>query len=305
MQIHRITTIGMFLLLLIFLPNKSHAGAWAQKKHGYFFKVSGNYLLTSNEYNFRGEKVPLFQDLNVYRDAEFEDLNLTFYLEYGLFDRFTLIANLPIKQTTSRRIEESLYFGSREFSRTTRGFSDLTLGLRTQLINIPLAVSVQGDVKVPLGYDTTPDNDGPTLGTGEVDVDGWLLLGRSLYPLPVYLTGGVGYRRRGGRFNDEVLYNFEVGATPGRWLFKVTFDAIHNTTTPPDLYGRTLVLPLPGGGGVTPEVQFGDQHIYKLIPGIFYQFKKGWAVQAEAIHVLGGKDTIAGTTLSLGLVLFK
>jgi len=298
--------IFMLIILFVFIAGReSFAGAWTQKKKGYFFKISWNYLLTSREYNFKGEIIPLFRDLEVYQDAEFEDINLTIYLEYGLRERLTLIANLPIKQTTSRRIEESLYFGAREFSRTTRGFSDLTLGLRTQLINLPVAFSIQGDVKIPLGYDTTPDNDGPTLGTGEVDFDGWLLIGKSLYPLPVYTTGGIGYRTRGGRFHDEILYNLEVGINPGNWLFKVTFDGIRNTTTPPDLYGRTLILPLPGGGGVTPEVQFGDQNIYKLIPGIIYQFKKGWAVQAEVIHVLGGVNTIAGTTFSLGLVLLK
>lgn len=292
-------------LFLGFATQMLVAGAWAQKKNGYFFKIAINYLSTEKEFNHLGEKIDIFRDLEVYHNARFEDFNANIYFEYGLFPQFTLIGGLPFKQSVSTRTEESVYFGDREVTRTTTGFADLALSGRLQIFNKPLAVSIQGGIKIPLGYDKTPENDGPTLGTGELDGELLLLLGRSLYPLPLYTTAGIGYRSRGGRFNDEILYNFEVGYTPGKWLFKLTLDGIQNTATPPDLYGRTLVLPLPGGGGVTPELLFGDQHILKLIPGVIFRFSQGLALQAEAIHVLAGTNTVAGTTFSLGLVFLK
>ena len=51
------------------------------------------------------------------------------------------------------------------------------------------------------------------LGTGENDIDTRLLVGKSLYPFPGYLTSTVGYRQRGGAFSDEFFYGFEAGVT--------------------------------------------------------------------------------------------
>jgi hypothetical protein len=154
-----------------------------------------------------------------------------------------------------------------------------------------------------MGYERIPENDGAALGTGEIDGEGYFLLGKSLYPLPVYLTGGVGYRRRGGLLKDEYLYLAELGISSRSILFKVTVDGVKNRGTPPDLYGSLIISPLPGGGGVFPSILYGDQDYFKITPGIIYRFKDNWAFQLEAIHIAAGKNIISGTTYSLGIVL--
>ena len=187
--------------------------------------------------------------------------------------------------------------------RNTVGLGDLLLSLRTSLVTEPLAISLQTGVKVPLGYDDQPDNDGPRLGSGDLDGEIHLLVGRSLYPLAAYVSGGVGYRRRGGRLNDEVVYVVEGGYTRGRFLFKAGLDGLINTTAPPDIYGRTVVTPLPGGGGVLPDLVVGDQDVFKVIPAVIYALRPGLSLQVEMIHTLAGKNVLGGSQLSLGVVL--
>ena len=45
-------------------------------------------------------------------------------------------------------------------------------------------------------------------------------MGKSLYPLPGYVTGEVGYRLRGGTFSNEWFYTLEAGMTYDRILIK-------------------------------------------------------------------------------------
>jgi len=295
----------MILICVFFFSQIAGAGAWVQKKGGYFFKLSGSYLSTRKEFNNVGEKVDLFRDLEVYTNARFQDLAGNIYLEYGITRRWTGILNLPFKLSKTKRTENSIYFGNRFVKRTTGGPADLSLFSRYALLTGPWAVSLQGGIGIPLGYDKTPDNDGPTLGTGELSGELNLLIGKSLYPLPLYVTGGGGYRLRGGRFKNEILMNAEVGLTIKSLLFKVTFDGVKSTVTPPDLYGRPLVLPLPGGGGAFPQLLFGNQDIYKLNPGIIYHFRKRMAIEVETISIISGKDTISGTSFSLGIIFNK
>lgn len=279
------------------------AGAWTQKRGGYFLKFSASYLYTTKEFNHLGDRLNIFQERVVYRNTSFQDFNLNAYFEYGLWENATLVANLPFKVLTSDWTE--LILGGNltsDVTISTVGFSDLSLSLRYRLLRAPLVVSLQGGVKLPLGYDQQPENDGPPLGTGEIDAEGNLLLGASLYPLPVYLTAGAGYRNRGGLLHDEVLYSLEAGVSRGRALLKVTVDGVLSTATPPDIYGRTIVTPLPGGGGVAPNIIVGDQDIQKVSPSIIYQLRDGLALQVEALHIFAGKNTISGTTYSLGVI---
>lgn len=300
--------ISLWLIIVIccqFLwVNQLFPGAWTQKKGGYFLKVSGNYLFAKHEFNYLGKRINILEDYEVYKNTSFQDFSTTLYAEYGLNNWFTVIANLPFKVSTTERTETGVnYFTKRIVTVTTSGFSDLTLSGKVGILRKPLVFSVQSGVKIPLGYNRIPENDGAALGTAEVDGEGYLLLGKSLYPLPLYLTGGLGYRRRGGALRDEYLFAAEAGVSGRSWLFKVTFDGVKNTGTPPDLYGSLIITPLPGGGGAFPTILYGDQDYFKVSPGIIYDLKENLAVQLEAIHIAAGKNIISGTTYSLGIVL--
>ena len=88
------------------------------------------------------------------------------------------------------------------------------------------------------------------------------------------------------------------------YLFIKTYvEALRNVTTPPDIYGQTIVTPLPGGGGVLPDIIIGDQHLTKVIPSITVNFSSTVGLQFEIIEPLNGRNALNGTTYSLGLVL--
>ncbi len=297
---------SVVLLILIGSSDSVRSGAWVQSKRAYYLKLSSSYLSTTREFNYRGVRMDLFEEHAGFTDGSFLDLNLTTYLEYGLGDRVTVVSNLQYKALRSSRT--GLIGGGvvrfREIVHTN-GFADLSLSLRYALLVSPLALSLQGGTKMPLGYDNSPSNDGPPLGTGEVDGELHVLAGKSLYPLPLYLSAALGYRGRGGRLHDEILYAVEAGYTADRLLFKVGLDGVENRSAPPDIYGRTVVTPLPGGGGVLPSLVVGDQHIAKVNPALIYSLKPGLLLQADVFHVLAGKNTLSGTTFALGFVLVR
>ncbi len=291
---------------MVFLSQVAFAGAWTQKKKGYFLKLSVNYLFTTKEFNHEGKKLDIFQERIIYEDTSFRDVNITAYFEYGLFENLTLVANLPFKILTSKRTE---IIGGGLLARIvtihTEGFSDLSISGRYRLLSKPVFLSFQGGFKIPLAYNAAPADDGAPLGTGKLDYEGQLLAGKSLYPLPLYFTAGIGYRKRTGAFHDQVFYATELGYTLGKVLFKATFDGLKSTVAPPDIVGQPVVTPLPGGGGALPNIIVGDQDIFKFSPSIIYHFSERFALQGEILHVFAGKNTVAGTTVSLGVILSK
>ena len=230
------------LLVVGLLAGRCWAGAWVQEPESYFLKVGSSYFSTTEEFNHLGDRLQILEEQTAFEDASFRDANLNLYLEYGLTENTTLVTTLPFKGLRSER--DVLFGGGLETSReivNTVGFGDITLSVRRELLPDPLALSIQTGIKFPLGYAQRPANDGPPLGTAKFDGEIHLLAGRSLWPLPGYVTGSLGFRRRGGRLNDEVVYGIEIGCNVGPLLAKIGVDGIRNRSTPPDIAGRTVV----------------------------------------------------------------
>ena len=301
-------SISYFILVLFFLSFSvnTFAGAWPQKKGGYYFKLSGNYFFTRSEFNHLGNKVAIFAEKIAFKNASFRDFNINIYAEYGFTSKLTGIVNVPFKILNSKwdKYLTQDILASRE-SLFTNGLGDFSLISRYAIITNPIVLSLQGGVKLPLGYDKRPSNDGAPLGTGDLDYEGHLLFGFSFHPIPIYFTSGIGYRVRTGRLHDEILYSVEIGYNKNRLLFKINLDGIQNTTTPLDLIGLPVVTPLPGGGGVNPSVIVGDQNILKISPAIIYNIKDHLAIQAEVLHIFSGKNTTSGSIFSLGFIFSK
>jgi len=178
--------------------------------------------------------------------------------------------------------------------------------LRRQLAIRPVALSFEAGVKIPMGYEDQPDNDGPPLGSGKVDFLVGAFLGRSLWPLPGYISGGIGYRYRGGELHDDIPFNVEAGYRWRKLFGKVRLQGLKNTVEPQDLSGATVMTPIPGGGGATPNnIIVGDQDWLKLMPNLVYVVSPRFQLSAEAFIVLAGKNTTAGTTYVFGLVFTR
>ena len=238
--------------------------------------------------------------LGIYDNVSYRDISLLFYLEYGLTDWFTLVMDLPYKHVTSERTIN--FYTETNEKIITSGFSDLrTLG-RLALLRRSLVISLQSGTKVPMGYKIIDMIDAPNLGTGKVDGEISLLSGYSFWPNPLFVTGGMGYRWRGGPVHDEYIYNAEVGYFLEKFGIKLALDGVKNTQTPPDIYGQTVVTPLPGGGGALPPAALGNDEDYlKIIPEISYKVYQKWYLQLGLIHITSGKNVESGTTYSIGL----
>lgn len=292
------------VLLLSTLPRAVAAGAWTQPAGDTFLKLSVSYLRTTEEFNHEGERLELLEEDPGFENASLRDLNLTLYGEYGLREGLTLVGSVPFKALRSERT--GLVAGGllrRAEARNVAGAGDLSLSLRTRLRQRPVALALQAGVDIPLGYQKRPDNDGPPLGSGAIDAEVHLLAGLSLHPRPGYLTTGVGYRRRGGRLHDEIQLSVEGGWTWGRLHLKILVQGVRNTKKPPDIFGTTVVSPLPGGGGALPELVVGDQHILQVSPAVGWDLGGGRAVHAQLVRTVAGTNTLSGTALSLGIVL--
>ena len=183
--------IPSFFLILLSIQNLSFAGAWAQTKGHYYTKLTFIYSKADALY---GIDYPV----------KFDDHAVYFYGEYGLFSRTSIILSAPT-------FKQSINEASGVRGKTT-GFvaGDFELQAKYQFLDKPIVASGLIGTKIPVVYNVV---DFPPLGNGETDYDVKLLLGFSLYPIPAYLTGDIGYRLRGGDFEDEIQYNFEAGYT--------------------------------------------------------------------------------------------
>ena len=304
--------IPLVAILLAAASTQLHAGAWTQSPGGLYFKIAGLSFRSQDYLDAAGDR-----QARVAKPAidELSDRNISAYLEYGLWERLTLVATLPYKRL--------VYTEEREFRRsdtnTTEtltqdeirsGLADLELRLRWRLLRNPAVVSLALGGKFPLGYDIDQDSIGSLnsgglglgpspvdgalagadskvpLGTGENDIDMRLLVGKSLYPFPGYLTSAVGYRKRGGAFSDEFFYGFEAGVTYKRLLVKGVVEGMRTM-------GDCGAM---GQGGLV-----GDQDILKVAPGLIWSLSKHLEIGVDLFHIAAGCNTAVGTTYAAGL----
>lgn len=284
--------IAVVVPQLVFATN-APGQAWVQKEDGYFFKLAASYLATDEMFNFQGNRTPLFAEDSAKSDGTYKEFAITAYLEYGINERLTFVGNLPFKIVSNQFIENLPPLDPREVTLSNGGVSDLTVSLRTQMLEKP-ALSLQGGVKIPLGYEQNPDNAGPRLGTGKVDAEVNLFGGVSFWPVPAYASGGIGYRWRGGaEFHNEYLFNIETGYMLRRLFMKVRFEGTKNV--------EDLARTQPDASASERQDNIGDQDLYKLLPTGTYRFTAGFSVTVEAYFSFAGKNTVDGTTWSFGL----
>lgn len=279
-MIYRSLIFFLICVTYLGLASAAFAGAWTQKKGGYYFMVGVSYLNSTKDIDVNGKQI---QKANM---GELRDINYSTYLEYGLLDRLTLVSSVPYKQLKDTRTLRDLneVITGKALERRW-GFGDMEMRLRWLLANKPVVASIAVGGKIPLWYDDDPNTRVP-LSSKKVDADVRLLLGQSLYPLPIYVTGEVGYRIRGGDVSNEGFYALEAGITVDRFLFKGYLSGIHSFGTCNPVEEVRLI---------------GDQSVLKLSPGIIYRLTDWLELSVEMIHIAAGCNTSAGNTFLFGI----
>jgi hypothetical protein len=261
----RILTVGIVFLGLFF-QTSLFAGAWAQPKGHYYTKLTFIYSKADGLY---GTNFP----------AKFTDYSLYFYGEYGVLDKTTVILNFP---SMKRSIDEASSVRGK-----TTGFlaGDFEIQAKYQFLSKPLVASALIGTKVPTVYKV---EDFPPLGNGETDFDAKLLLGASLYPIPAYLTGDVGYRIRGGDFIDEINFNFEAGYTFfKKYLVRLAATGIRGTK---DSQGDSNLLGFPL-----------SQKQYRIGGGIIYKLSSNFEFDVTYLNTISGNNIPKSNEVFIGI----
>ena len=274
----RMTLLLGFCISWSCLVTQASGGAWVQEKGAYYFKIATGYMNSTSDIDAKGNQVPKAGM------GKLRDLNYSAYMEYGIHERITVVTSAPYKRLIDNRT-----FASGITKEKRNGFGDLETRLRWLVKDGPLVMSFAVGGKFPLWYTDAQEATRVPLSTKKVDADARLLLGKSLYPFPGYVTGEMGFRMRGGALSNEMFYGLEAGVNADRFLFKGFISGI-----------RTFGTCEPTG-----EVQLiGDQNVLKLSPGVVFSVTDRVDLSAEIIHVFSGCNTGAGNTFFLG-VAFK
>ena len=175
-----LTLSALFLILSGLLPQQANAGAWAKKKGEYYAKLSSISYSADEHFTADGKREPLSTP-----DDSFDADQVFLYVEYGVMERLTLVADGNWGELVNR---------SMQVRDANSGVGDLGIGAKYQWLDAPVVLAPYIKLKIPTGYDS---DDNPSLGTGDVDLEFQLLASRSLYPWPVYVGAELGYRLRG------------------------------------------------------------------------------------------------------------
>jgi hypothetical protein len=270
----RPTVFGVALAIAVATPDSATAGAWAQTRGSLYNRASANRYTSTEQFDLDGES----QALPFH--GEFVDTNLLDYFEVGVTDRFTLMGSFVVK-----------WLRSENDIRATKswGIGDMDLGVRAELASGSKGVvSVQALTRFPTGYD-----EGSTLplGTGEPELEGRVLYGRSLWPfVPGYCGLEAGYRARAGKPEDEFRYLVEVGSDLGAGFYaRAKLDGIYGL--------ETGVTNDPSGN---PTVR-NSYDLGTLDVTAGRRIGRQFAVEASFVPALYGRTTSAGSTLTLAV----
>jgi hypothetical protein len=270
-----LAVFGAVLATLAATPESATAGAWTQARGSLYNRTSSNRYTSEDEFDVdrKRHQLPFH--------GEFVDLNFTDYIEVGATDRFTVFGSFVAKRLRSENdIRETKSWG----------IGDIDLGVRAKLLEGPSGVvSLQALAKLPTGYDKAALL---PLGTGEPELEGRLLYGRSLWPLvPGYCGLEAGFRRRSGRPEDEFRYLAEIGSDLGASFYvRAKLDGIHGLETgnATDASGNPTVRNSYDLG--TLDVTAGRR------------LGRHLAVEAGFAPGLYGRTTSAGSTLNFAVV---
>ncbi len=259
-------------------PGPAHAGAWTQPKGSAYIKIAAAGLDTRTRFDRNGARVAFGEDGDL-SSTKYRSRELRLYAEFGASDAVTLYGSAAYKDLAIEQVAASL---------ESNGGSDVYAGVRYRVRAGSVPVSLAGEAKIPTGYDI---DEQPALGAGTTDITGRLLVGTSFGK--AYATGDVGFVYRSGRYRNEFVFSSEVGSR----LFG-------------PIYARTVlrgVRALGAAGAAQPGVVFdpglSSPRMILLDGTVGLDVGDGVSLEGALSHVLNGRESLAGNTVEISLVM--
>ena len=299
-----ISTLLILFTLFTLFATELTAQAWTKDSGQVYVKLAYGSSTASEQYSFDGTAKQYADNVN---ENAFFDRSIYLYTELGLLPGTTMVVGLPYK----RVIVRDAAFRYRTFS-----FGDLQLGVRQSLneyaglTHTPYSLAANLSASIPTGYTR---NFAPSAGSGQINLEAGLGVGRSLYPFPGYLQADLGYRYRSSLFfgstttpcqegidrncfeasepsyGDELLARFEAGVTIDELVFlQGLFHTTWSIATPET--GFTVSNPIPT-----------RQRFTKIGLGSALLLPANFSVNAQLFTTIAGRNSVKSLDLFLGI----
>ena len=275
----RTFTFLILLATIVLMRQEANAGAWTQKRGEGYYKLGLRVVRATRFYDPGGNRISI---------PTTGDYTTSFYGEYGLTDRLTLVADIPFKRITlNRQVERTSGFVLFDGDAKT-GVADSDFGVRFGLIREGQSVlSAELLLGVPIGDDD--QQNGLLTGDGEFNQLTKLQFGQSLYPKPVYFSGEVGFNNRTNGYSDEFRYGAEIGYT-----FHSKFLAIFRIRGVESLKNGDGAL-----GGMV-GLFANDQSYLSYGPELVYSVDQAFGVSVGIEGATRGENVLSAAAFSLG-----
>jgi hypothetical protein len=196
--------LAFCLGLSFLLPSEAAAqSGWTKGKKEGFYQLSFQSMNSNDYYTLGGELLETNQ---------FSQQSFVFYGEYGVTDRFTIIANLPLQT-----------WNGFETTERVNGLGDLRLEFKHAILKKYLPLSISIAPELPIGKannfakSTMNDFEQINLPSGDGEFNVWSTLASSfaLPNAPFYGTIFAAYNVRteydGVQFSDQFALGAEIG----------------------------------------------------------------------------------------------
>ncbi len=241
----------VFSVCSLFSASVAQAGAWTLPEGKGQAIVTLGYSLASDAFD---------EDGRVTSIEPFEKFELRGYVEYGLTDWATLVAQPELR--IKRQGEEE-----------SEGLGRFDLGLRTRFWHDDYSVaSVEGTVSAPGQTDELPPLNG---GDTDWELEGRLLYGRGfdLWSRHGFVDMQVGYRHRFSAPADEIVADFTFG-----------LDLTERSLIAVQSFNRISV------GTARPPFEETQEH--KIAVSTVYRIDEQWSLQAGSLVTAYGRSVL-------------
>lgn len=275
--------LRIFFLILLFcsFSGLQAGGPWPAGAGKAYLKLGQRALVSDRFFNPEGAIIPITTTGVFITSA---------YAEYGLSDRWTARAYLPLffRATLNEvRYEQS---GRVEPGDQFNGLSDADVGISYALrTGKPFALGATVRLGLPIGEPSGGETGLLQSGDGEFNQLVLIDWGYSFWPKSAFISGSLGFNNRTRGFSDEIHATFDAGVTIGKsWTVLVKTYLVRS------LFNGTA--PQANTGIFSNNTQF-----LSFGPEVNYQAGERFGISGGAFFATAATNVLAAPSLEAGL----